>query len=170
MAALSALLATATLASVGASLAGGYQQANAARAKAAADAGAAEVNATLAGVAADDAIARGEKDAAAVKRNAKRLTGSQRAAMAANGVDPDAGSGLDIQLDTAKLSSADALTVRNNAWREAWGYRVQGINATAAGRYANISGEATAKASILSGGLEATAYGLKGGYTTFGGK
>lgn len=164
MAALSALIASAAVVSAGASLATGYQQSQVAKAEATAAKGTAEVNTLLSNVAAEDAIARGEKDAAAIKRNARRLTGAQRAAMAAQGLDPDAGSGLDLQLDTAALSAADALTTRNNAWREAWGYRVQAVDATAKGQFAEIAGNAKSRASILTGGLDAAAYGLKGGY------
>lgn len=170
MAALSALMATAAVVAAGTSLANGYAQQQAALGNAAAQKGTADVNARLSTVAADDAIARGEKDAAKIKANARRITGSQRAAMAAQGLDPDVGSGLDLQTDTAVLSSADAATVRNNAWREAWGYRVEAVNATAAGRYAEISGNAAARASILTGSLEATRYGLQAGYYAKGGK
>lgn len=170
MAALTALLAGAAVVGAGASLAGGYQQSQAAKAQAAAASANAEVNARLSGVAAADAIARGESDAARVKRNAKRITGAQRAALAAQGLNPDAGSGLDLQQDTAALSAVDALTVRNNAWREAWGYKVQGVSSTAQGKYAEIAGGAQARASLLTGGLEAVQYGLKAGYYAGGGK
>ena len=45
--------------------------------------------------------------------------------MAANGVDLSSGSPLDILGDTAMYGELDALTIRSNAEREAYGYRVQ---------------------------------------------
>ena len=163
-------MATAAVVGAGASLAGGYAQSQAFKAQAESAKSTAEVNTRLSNMAADDAIARGEKDAAKVKRNARRVVGAQRAALAAQGLDPDAGSGLDLQEDTAALSAVDALTVRNNAWREAFGFRVQAVDATARGRFAEISGNASSRSSILTGGLEATRYGLQAGYYAGGGK
>lgn len=162
MAALAALAAAAV--GAGASIYQGYQQAEAAKAQATSAKASADVNAILTRSGEADAFARGEQDAAKIRRNAKRITGAQRAALAAQGLDPDAGSGLELQKDTAALAAADVLTVRNNAWREAFGYRAQEIDITARGRYAQISGNATARASLLTGGLQAAQYGFRGGY------
>jgi hypothetical protein len=147
-----------------ASIYGTYQQSEALKSKATFDKTQADINAKVSMAAADDAIVRGEKDAAKIKTDARRLTGAQRAAMAASGINPDEGSGLDIQSDTAALSAADALTVRNNAWREAWGLRVQAANYTAGGQFASSAGNNAARASIISGGLQTAQYGLKAGY------
>ena len=75
-----------------------------------------------------DAEARGQ---AAVQRQqiqTKQLRGRQRAALAANGVQLDEGSALDITSDTLMIGELDALTIRSNAAREALGFRQQGMN------------------------------------------
>lgn len=52
--------------------------------------------------------------------------GAQVAALAGQGTDL-AGSPTDILGDTAAAGEMDALTIRSNATREAWGYRTKGV-------------------------------------------
>ncbi len=59
-----------------------------------------------------------------------QLKGSQRAALAANGVSLGEGSALDILTSTDYMGERDALTIRDNAARQAWGYRTQGQSYT----------------------------------------
>lgn len=84
-----------------------------------------ERNAEIANLQAVDAEQRG---AAAVKNlriRIARLKGSQRAAAAASGVVVDTGSPLDVLQDTEFFGEVDAMTIRENAAREAWGFRTQ---------------------------------------------
>jgi hypothetical protein len=53
------------------------------------------------------------------------VIGTQRAEFAAQGVDVGSGSAVDVQKDTAYQGEIDALTLRTNAAREAWGYTVE---------------------------------------------
>lgn len=62
------------------------------------------------------------------RQRTKSTIGAQRAQMAANGVALDSGSPLRLQTDTAALGELDALTVRNNALRQAINYRQQGAD------------------------------------------
>lgn len=77
------------------------------------------------------AIQAGDVREQAKRRETAGLIGAQRAAYAAHGVDVNVGSPVDIQSDTAELGELDALTIRNNAQREAYGYKIQGDNAGA---------------------------------------
>lgn len=43
--------------------------------------------------------------------------------LGASGIDMTNGSSLDVRSDSAMMSELDALTIRNNAMREAWGHR-----------------------------------------------
>jgi hypothetical protein len=113
------------------------------------------VNAGYAELQAKDAIERGEKDAQAIKRRGKQIIGSQRAALAAQGVEVDSGTALELQEETSELSQVDALTVRNNAWREAWGYRAEAQAATSAGQLASITAKANARNTLVTGGINA---------------
>jgi hypothetical protein len=72
-----------------------------------------------------DAEQRGEVAEQKQRDLTAQRIGTQRAALAAQGTDLE-GSPIDILGDTARAGEQDALTIRNNAAREAWGYRVQG--------------------------------------------
>jgi hypothetical protein len=85
----------------------------------------AEWNANLAERQAADAVARGAKAEQRHRQGVKGLVGAQRAALAAQGIEINDGSALDVQADTVQLGELDALTLRNNAAREAWGYKAQ---------------------------------------------
>jgi hypothetical protein len=75
-----------------------------------------------------DAIQRGEVAEQKQRDLTAQRIGTQTAALAAQGTDLE-GSPTDILGDTARAGEQDALTIRNNAAREAWGYQVQGANA-----------------------------------------
>lgn len=85
----------------------------------------ADYNAAVADLQAKDAIARGAEDESRFRQGVRLLIGSQRSAIAASNVDVGFGSAVDTQADAAMLGELDALTVRTNAAREAWGYNVQ---------------------------------------------
>jgi hypothetical protein len=86
----------------------------------------ADYNAEVADLQASDAIARGATDEAKFRAGVRGVIGSQRAGIAAGNVDVGFGSAVDVQADAAYLGELDALTIRTNAAREAWGYQVQG--------------------------------------------
>ena len=88
----------------------------------------AENNRIIAEQQAADARKRGEIAEAEQRRKTVNIKGSQKASIGASGVALDSGSPLDILGDTAAFGELDALTIRNNAEREAYGYQVQGMN------------------------------------------
>lgn len=96
--------------------------------QAAVSAGVARNNATMADYAAEDAKRRGEQDALEVQRRAAAIKSSQRVGAAAHGLDLGYGTPADLQDQTDFFAQQDVNTVRNNAAREAWGYRTQGKN------------------------------------------
>lgn len=69
------------------------------------------------------------------------IEGSQRAAMAANGIDLGQGSATDVLTTTAYMGERDALTIRDNAARREWGYRInaQNLNSEASAYSATAS-------------------------------
>lgn len=170
MAALSSLIAASMVTSGAAALSGAYANSQALKTQGEIGKVAGEINTRFAKLGAEDAIARGDKDAVRVRKDAGRLIGRQRAAAAAQGIEVDSGSAAAIEQDTRVMGALDAVTVRNNAWREAMGYRVQAVEATARGQYADIGGRAASRATILSGSLEAGSYALRAGYYAGGGK
>jgi len=82
-------------------------------------------NAALAELQATDAIARGREAEARYRTSAKGAVGANRANMAAQGIDLSVGSAVDVQRDLEAVGELDAMTIKNNAAREAWGYKVQ---------------------------------------------
>lgn len=120
-------------------------------------------NAVLARQQAEDAVARGQADTMQVRQRALQLVGSQRARMAAQGIDISSGSALDVQVDTGKLAEIDALTVRNNAAREAWGFKTQAADYERRAGLARIAGRNRATTTLLTGGLNAMSLGVKMG-------
>lgn len=86
----------------------------------------ADWNASVADLQAQDAVARGVEAESRFRSSVSGMIGSQRAAAAASNVDVNFGSPVDVQADAAYLGELDALTIRTNAAREAWGYTVQG--------------------------------------------
>lgn len=80
-----------------------------------------------------------------------QAVGTQRTAQAANGIDVNSGSAAQLQDDTSMLGELDALTIQNNAAREAYGYRVQAGQDMKNARQALTNAKAGATGSILGG-------------------
>lgn len=85
-------------------------------------------NAMLAEWAAKDAYRRGEEAKADIQRKAAALKGTQRASLAARGIDLGEGSALDILTSTDVMKEGDVGRAGLNAEREAWGHRVRASN------------------------------------------
>lgn len=154
--------ATAGLAIMGgSSFVGGLTEASAAKSQANYQKQQYEQNAVLAEMQAQDAIRRGDKDAAQVISKGKRMAGEQRAALAASGVDVNYGSAAELQDETLSLSERDATTARINAWREAWGYKTQANNYAGQGSFAQAAGIGKAKNSVMTGGMQALGQGAQ---------
>lgn len=124
----------------------------------------ADYNAAVADIQANDTIARGDEAVRRQRVATKQLIGAQRASMAAQGQDlgdPDSSAGQ-LQEDTAYLGELDAQTIRLNAAREAWGYRVQAIDSRTKGQIAAATGRMQAVGTILgtAGNLALMKYGF----------
>lgn len=88
-------------------------------------------NAEIAEYQAQDAERRGEIEQQRLFAAREQATGTQRAALAAAGLDIQSGSALSTVVDTAGVTREDAVTIRDNAAREAWMARVQGASSSA---------------------------------------
>lgn len=82
-------------------------------------------NAVLAERRAKDAIERGAAEEQRQRLKTAQLKSTQRAALAARGIDLGEGSALDILTSTDYMGEVDARTIHDNAAEEAWGLRVQ---------------------------------------------
>lgn len=138
-----------------ASLFGASAEADAQRQQAEYNANVSEFNAKLSEMQTEDAYKRGDRDAQKLKSQAKTFKGTQRAKLAAQGIEVDSGSAAEIQEQTEVLSAQDAMTIKNNAAREAFGYKVQTMQYRQAAKYGMQAGENAARATMLGGGLRA---------------
>jgi len=120
--------------------------------KAAADT--ARYNQKLAQLAAADALRRGDIVEGEHRRQVANLISRQRAQLGASGAVVDVGSALAITEDSAALGELDALTIRNNAAREAWGYQAQASQFGAQAQTASVLGTTQAATTLLTGGIE----------------
>lgn len=134
-------------------LGGAYQGSRAIAESARVEGRAYDVNAKIADMQARSAIVRGREAAERHLEQVRGAIGSQRALAAARGVVVGEGSAAQIEKQTAKLGAVDAMTIENNAWREAWGYRFQGSEQRFRATLARLTGRARAQATLLGGVL-----------------
>lgn len=132
---------------------GAYSNSKAAKTAYGAQAQIAANNAQIAGWQADDAMARGRRTASTIRLKANQVKGSQRAAMAANGVDLGEGSALQILADTDLFAGIDANTAMDNAAKEAWAIRNQAAGFTAESNLLKARGDAESPGFALAGSL-----------------
>lgn len=76
------------------------------------------------------------------------LRGAQRASFAGQNVVVGDGTALEVEEDTAKWTEVDALTIKNNAALEAWGYKQQAISSSLQGA---LSGGMQGMGTLLTG-------------------
>ena len=99
-----------------------------------------------------DAVLRGQAEELRHRQRVKQFIGRQRAFIAASGAVVDVGSPLDITTDTAALGEIDALTIRNNAQREALGLQATADIFGERGRAAGSEGTFAAFSTLVGTG------------------
>lgn len=150
----------------GGQLALGLMQAEAIRAQSRFERGLLQAGARVSRLQEEEALAIGGKEVREQSRRTRRLIGAQRAAFAAEGIEIGAGSPLDIQEQTKTLGALDEMTIRNNAYRQAFGFRQQAIEFGARARISRISARQQARITLLTGALGA-ARELASGFSEF---
>ncbi len=113
-----------------------------------------EANARIADLNATDSINRGNVKADQTFQKGTDIQGSQRAGFAGQGVDVNSGTAADLQDETGKNATLDAMTVRSNAWREAWGFKTNAIDDRAKGRLARLGADNESRNTLITGGLD----------------
>ena len=92
----------------------------------------------------------------------RAVVGQTKAAQAASGIDVNSGSALDVQASERMLGMLDALTIRSNAARAAYGYKAEAAQQTARagfmkqrGKMSRLTGLMNASGTILEGATSA---------------
>lgn len=88
----------------------------------------ADRNTAMAEEAAADAVRRGGREAAGARMAGSAAAAQQAVAYDASGVDSTVGTAANVQAGTKAQAELQALTIENNAAREAWGYRKHGLD------------------------------------------
>jgi hypothetical protein len=111
----------------------------------------AQQNATQAGQA-------GEQQAAMSEQKTRAEVGAIKTSQAASNVDVNSGSAVDVQSSAASLGELNAITIRGNAAKQAYGYETQGTGFanqatldTSQAASATTAGEIGAGSTILGG-------------------
>jgi len=142
-------------AAVGVSLAGSavsaYGQIQAGRAQARV----ARHNQQLALAAAVDARLRGDFEEGELRRKASSFIGRQRTVIAESGAVVDEGTALNLTQDTAQIAELNALAIRVNAAREAFGFEAQAFGFGAEADLSSLSGTIGGIGALLLGGSQA---------------
>lgn len=109
-----------------------------------------------------DAVSRGSVEASKAAMKGSAVIGTARAVAGGSGVDVQSGSVVDVLSTTRAMSKWDEETIKQNAIREALGYKLQEVNALAKSKAAGNTGVATA-ATILGGASQMAAIGYDSG-------
>lgn len=153
---------------IGMALVGGLMQAKGAQESGAYQSDLLGQNAAFKRRAADETIFAGDTSADWQRVRTGQAVGTQRTAQAGNGIDVNSGSAAQLQDDTAMIGELDALTIQNNAAREAYGYRVQAEQDLQNAKQIKKNAKSAAMGSIL-GGLGSAFGSFAGGGGGFGG-
>ena len=150
----------ATLLMVG-SVAAGAIKGNAAKGAADRNAAIMESNAALADASAADAYQRGATTEGKVRMRGGQMEAAQKADFAASGVDVHSGSVADVVGSTGAISELDAQIAKNNAAREAFGFKTQASNLRQQAGYLRDEGDMQEIESVLGGVAQGYGYAQK---------
>lgn len=115
------------------------------------------INARVGELQAEDALRRGGVEEERYRRYVAQIAGGQKAEIGARNV-KRSGTALDLLSDTAMIGEEDALTIRNEAAREAWGYRFGADESRRYGRAARQQASLAAGGTLLTGAAQS--YGM----------
>lgn len=90
----------------------------------------ADINARMSESAAQQTLLTGQREEQKSMIATANLKGTQRASMAANGIDLGQGTANQVLTSTDVLGEIDANTIHANAVLNAWGHRTQAVNQT----------------------------------------
>ena len=146
--------------SMGLQIFGALSSANAAKANAQSQqeqlnytANLAEINARTSESQAQQTLLAGQREEQKLRISTSALKGSQRVALAANGVDLGVGSAAQILTTTDVLGEIDANTIQANAIKSAWGYRAQASNQTSQAMSSRAAASAISPSSAFASSL-----------------
>jgi hypothetical protein len=121
-----------------------------------------EQNAGLADDQAADVLARGADSAQRARLAGKGVLGSNKVALASQGIDQTSGTAADLLEETTTVSELDRLAILNNAHRAAWGYKVDAAEMRAGAEQTRKASKSAIRSTLLT--AAAQTYARKKGY------
>lgn len=107
----------------------------------------------------------GQTEEQAQRIKTSQVLGQAEAVQSASGIDASRGSAVKVRKSTAVIGELDALNIRDNAARRAYGYRAEGVNFAAQAGLYRMQAKSDMMGGIL-GGLGS----LIGGFSSLSGK
>ncbi len=114
-----------------------------------------KINAKFQKFFAESTIKAGEREARAVASRSRQEVGSIRATAGGAGIEVNTGSALEAQAQAAERGAIDVVNVRSNAWRRAWGYKVEAGNLEGSAAMAQMGAKYKARSTVMTGGYNA---------------
>ncbi len=90
----------------------------------------ADTNARIAELGAQSTLMQGQSEVGRLTMRAGAIKSSQRASMAANGIDLGVGNAAELQASTDLMKEIDSNQITANAVRNAWGYKLSAVNSS----------------------------------------
>lgn len=118
-------------------------------------------NARISEMEALEELERGEEAEFIFRRETKRLMGSQRAALAAQGLEVEEDSALSVLMSTARMGEEDAMRIRYNAMRSAHSLEQQAAGQRLAAQLGRVEYPDKSKATLITAGAQALALGAR---------
>lgn len=123
----------------------------------------ADYNAKVEEVKAKDALQIGADEAGDARQRARKIISGQIEGGAMSGVSTEYGTPLGLLVETAGIGEHEALTIVNNAQRQAWGHKTQSSLDRLEGQNAKRAGKLDTAGSALSGASGVINAGYKAG-------
>ena len=117
------------------------------------DARQSEFNADLTDLQREDLLDK-SSDAITRRQNQVRgMLGSQKAALAAQGIEVDGEIGVDLERDERATALDDTQAIKNNAWRDAFGLKQKAQDLRTQAKFGRASGQQQARNTLVTGGI-----------------
>lgn len=137
-------------------LASSYAQAEAAKAQGQYAETVARINARFAEIEAREIKKQGERQAIEHGKKINQIVGAQRAAAAAQGILVGSGSAGQLEKETREIGYEEQQTIRNNAWRKAFGFKQESESTRLSGEFARSAADFEARNTLIGAGLNFT--------------
>lgn len=143
-------------------LLGASNEARAIKQEAAFEAQQAEFNAQLLEIQKEELAKKTKDDINERQSLTRKMVGSQKARLAAQGIEVDSGIAVDLQEETKQIGREDVLRIKNNAWRQAMGLDIEQADIRSQSKFKQLGARRKANTTLATAGLNAFSGTYKG--------